>query len=67
MTEGRIPFLTPEAIPDYLRTKLDLDIEQREAEIACNTQRISESVLQRQILDINNLSEKLSDLITQSM
>ena len=30
LTEGRIPYLAPDSLPNYLRTKLDLEIERKQ-------------------------------------
>lgn len=34
LTEGRIPYLAQESLPNYLRTKLDLEIEKKEHHVS---------------------------------
>ncbi|KAL5264805.1 hypothetical protein ACHWQZ_G005765 [Mnemiopsis leidyi] len=63
LTEGRIPYMAQDSLPNYLRTKLDLEIEKKEHFVNNEVDRISENNLQQQICDLNNLSDAISEII----
>jgi len=66
LTEGRVPHLHSDLLPDYLRTKLDLEIEKKEAVISGKVTASSDHSVQQQISDLNNLSDSLTEIITSS-
>lgn len=63
LTEGRVPVFNHEMVPDYLRTKLEPDIEQREAAFFTKANLINPDTGQKQITSVNKIANNLIDSI----
>jgi mediator of RNA polymerase II transcription subunit 8 len=46
LTEGRVPVFHHEIVPDYLRTKLDLDLESQEQQLEAEAAKLSTEMAQ---------------------
>jgi mediator of RNA polymerase II transcription subunit 8 len=62
VTEGRVPILHHEVVPDYLRTKLELDLEARQRDLHSAAAKPSPQ-FQEDLKKYNNLLDKVISLI----
>ncbi|XP_074597797.1 mediator complex subunit 8 [Brevipalpus obovatus] len=63
LTEGRVSFFNHEMVPDYLRTKLEPDIESRENLILTKANSINPDTAQKQITSVNKIANHIIESV----
>lgn len=63
LTEGRVQAFNHEMVPDYLRTKLEPDIEKAENQLMIKSQQISLDQGQKQIASVNKIANNMIELV----
>ncbi|XP_038049612.1 mediator of RNA polymerase II transcription subunit 8-like [Patiria miniata] len=67
MTEGRVPAFNHEVVPNYLRTKAEPEVEERELQLKQKAATITpEQAQQKQINSMNKLVNRLLDMVNNA-
>ncbi|XP_033636315.1 mediator of RNA polymerase II transcription subunit 8-like [Asterias rubens] len=66
MTEGRVPAFNHEVVPNYLRTKAEPEVEERELQIKQKAATISPEQAQKQINSMNKLVNRILDMVNSA-
>ncbi|XP_013407255.1 mediator of RNA polymerase II transcription subunit 8-B [Lingula anatina] len=64
LTEGRVLAFNHEVVPDYLRTKPEPDVEERQQHISKQASNMTVENAQKQMNAVNRISTQLLDMIT---
>ncbi|XP_071494403.1 mediator of RNA polymerase II transcription subunit 8-like [Diadema antillarum] len=62
-TEGRVPSFNHEVVPNYLRTKAEPEIEEREQTLSKDAGPISQELAKKQIDNLNRLSNHVLNIL----
>ena len=63
LTEGRVQAFNHEMVPDYLRTKLEPEIESKEQQLLSRSDQISLDNGQKQITSVNKITNHIIEVI----
>lgn len=66
LTENRISVFNHDVVPDYLRTKPDPDVEQREQQVLQRANLVAPDAGQKQINSTNKIVHQMLDLVSSS-
>ncbi|XP_070564120.1 mediator of RNA polymerase II transcription subunit 8-like [Ptychodera flava] len=66
MTEGRVPAFNHEVVPNYLRTKPEPEIEEKEQQLVSSASQLTPEMVQQQITSLNKLSTNLIEMINSA-
>ncbi|XP_002730817.1 mediator of RNA polymerase II transcription subunit 8-like [Saccoglossus kowalevskii] len=63
LTEGRVPAFNHEVVPNYLRTKAEPDIEEKEQQLMTQASQLTPEMIQQQITNCNRLANKVIEIV----
>lgn len=63
LTENRVQAFNHEVVPDYLRTKTDPDIENRELQLMTKLNQLSVDAAQKQIASMNKITNNIVEFV----
>ncbi len=66
MTEGRVPAFNHEVVPNYLRTKAEPEVEERELQLKQKAATIAPEQAQKQINSMNKLVNRILDMVNSA-
>ncbi|XP_077981522.1 mediator of RNA polymerase II transcription subunit 8-like [Glandiceps talaboti] len=66
MTEGRVPAFNHEVVPNYLRTKPEPDLDEKEHQLSSSASQLTPEMVQQQVTSLNKIASNLIDLINSS-
>jgi len=65
LTEGRVPALSHDVVPDYLRTKPDPEVEIKEQQLLMRANAISHDTAQKQVNTANKIANHIIDVVNK--
>lgn len=63
MTENRVQLFNHEVVPDYLRTKMDPELETIENQVISKSNQMSLDAAQKQIASLNKIANNIMELV----
>lgn len=66
LTEGRVAMFNHEIAPNYLRTKLEPDAEEKTQQLANKAQQVTQDLATKQLNNLNKVTSNLLDIINST-
>ncbi|KAL4237057.1 mediator of RNA polymerase II transcription subunit 8 [Mactra antiquata] len=66
LTEGRLLFFNHEIAPNYLRTKLEPEVEEKTQQLVTKAQQTTQEQTQKQLNNLNKVTSNLLDIINST-
>ncbi|XP_060577611.1 mediator of RNA polymerase II transcription subunit 8-like [Ruditapes philippinarum] len=66
LTEGRVMMFNHEIAPNYLRTKLEPDVEEKTQQLTNKAQQVTQDLATKQLNNLNKVTSNLLDIINST-